>query len=315
VKLAQLDSEDGGSASPAQCEYLRKYAGMVAHCVCGTQSLLSGSIMTKRRFQATFPALLLLAPFLLTACAKRSSVSPETGGGSQAGPSAKGTPSPEPAFKLTADAFDEESQKNIEAAAQKYLGKWVELTGKVNFVGEYSEKKKERTIGLGPQGSLCYCRVTQAERLPGQFSLGQTVRIKVLVGQKFTRNFELTQGEVVDLGPSQLMKVTAEELGKDFAADKPKAEAKYKDKTLILSGTVSKVVPTPLYVGEKYKTKNFLALSTVPGINLVCETNFAGDPLAEKLKVGDSVMLSGFVYNFGVDKGKIRFYNFEVMPK
>ena len=247
--------------------------------------------MSKRRILATFPALLLV-PFLLTACGKRGSETPETGGGSQANPPAKATPSPAPAFKLTANAFDEERQKNSQATTQKYLGQWIELTGKVNFVGDYSEKNKERTISLGPHPSMCFCQVAQTERLPGRFSLGQNVRIKVLVTKKFN-SLQLAKGEVVELGPTQSVKVTAEELGRDLAADALKAHAKYWGKTLILSGTVSKVLPVPNNTDAKNKTKNFLALATVPGIDLACETSFEGDPLAEQHKVGDAVASCG----------------------
>ena len=216
--------------------------------------------MTKRRFLVTFPTLLAV-PFLLTACSKRSSVSPDTSGGSQATPSlstpSPATPTPEPEFKLTADAYDAEIQKDSNAALRKYEGKWIELTGTVKNVGDYIEKRKTRSIGMGPDQRPISVIFAQAERLPGRFSLGQTVRLKGLVGgRKAAGNLGLSQGEVIELGPTQLVKLTAEELGKAYTDDL--ARAKYLGKTVILSGTISKVLPVPINQFERNKTKNFL---------------------------------------------------------
>jgi hypothetical protein len=246
----------------------------------------------------------LLAGLILTAsgCSKKS----RSTSGSGDTPSGGGTTPSGPAeFKVAATDFGNEVKTNPAAAEQKYVGKWVEVEGKVSFVGDYSEKEHARTLALESQdgaSSMLYYDVTQAERDPGRFTIGQKIRLKVLVERRVGTVLKLKRGEVLELGPKILLKATGEELGKEFLANPKAASAKYKDKTVQLTATV-----------DQLKQPKGFTLKSVPGVTIVCQTVFELDPLAKQVKPGDRVTVVGYILS-SFDN-TIEFHGLEVVPK
>lgn len=214
-------------------------------------------------------------------------------------------------FKVNAGQLFAEIKGDKEAALTKYADKWVEVSGAISFVGAYDEKKLARTLGLHvDEANALYCDVAQSERSPGKFSLGQSVVLKLYGGKEGSKSpsLRLQQGQVVSAGPSQVLKVNAEDLCKDYAQDPMNADNKYRKKTLALTATIAEV--RALQFDRKE-----LVMKNSSGINLIGETNFKLDPLAQQLKSGDSVTMTGFVMSFTRFDKKIQFYNFEVVPK
>jgi hypothetical protein len=69
------------------------------------------------------------------------------------------------------------------------------------------------------------------------------------------------------------------------------ADAKYRNKTLILSATVAGFGPTQF---DPLPGK--IVLKTMGAVTIVCDTT-KPDHLAAKLQIGDAVTLVGFFYN------------------
>ncbi len=214
------------------------------------------------------------------------------------------------AFKMSAKDLFDEIKRDKDAAQKKYEGKWVELSGEINFVGEYKSKKEGRRIAVAspgqPQEHL-YCSIPQASREPGRFSNGQKITVEVLVGKWFIGQPTLTEGEIKQLGPDQSVSLTAEEIASEVAADQRATEQKYGGKTVRLTGK---------YTGmEQFGDQKHPLLEAGPGKVIKCRINWEPEPELARLKVGDRVTLVGQFHSpIGV-LGFIELFNDEVLRK
>jgi hypothetical protein len=228
-------------------------------------------------------ALVLLA--LLVGCGKDK---PTEGDGSKPGEAPGGSASltdgKAPDYKLTVEEMGEEIKKDRAGTEAKYAGKVLELSGVVEFPivddGNQSpiftlKSTKPRT-GLETTFSIdCVC---DDRSLYGALGREQTVRVRG-VYDKFGR---LTPCAVLEKGPDTRVLVTAEQLAADFTANREEARKKYSDKTLVVTGTVTKIKPH----GEG-STINRLELKGDG--KLVVDVGYNKAHVADQYKVGDTV--------------------------
>lgn len=221
-------------------------------------------------------------------------------------------PTGPPDFTIAPNELVADFKRDRRAAEEKYSGKSVEVAGRISFVGQYWGTERKRTLGVvmdDPNADALYCDVVQPERAPGKFTLGQTIRLKGLVGKR-RGSLGVVHGQVIELGPSLLLKVSAEELGKDYLADAKEAAKKYQRRTLLLTGTVTGRPP------QRYDSKKkMFTLKTVPGMKLECATTLTPDPLSEKVEPGEVVTMTGFVFTFDTLEKRIEIQGYEVVPK
>jgi hypothetical protein len=88
--------------------------------------------------------------------------------------------------------------------------------------------------GVPPEG--------QRETLKG-LTKGQKVKLKGKVERDLSGFIDLVPCEVVSVGPDPAIKVTTDELTEAYAKDAKAADEKYKDKWLLVEGTVSELKP------------------------------------------------------------------------
>jgi hypothetical protein len=222
------------------------------------------------------------------------------------------SPTGPPDFTMAPNELVDEFKRDRRAAEEKYSGKVVEVAGKISFVGQYWETERKRTLGVVTDdlnADALYCDVVQPERAPGKFTLGQSIRIKGVVG-KARGSLGVTRCQVVELGPSLLLKVSAEDLGKEYAANAKEAAKKYQRRTILLTGTVTGRPPQ-----QFDSKKKMIILKTVPGLQIQSATTLTPDPLSEKVKPGDVVTMTGYVSTFNAFEKRIEIQGYEVVPK
>jgi len=212
--------------------------------------------------------------------------------------------------KISACDYFLDVEKDIAAAEAKYGGQWIELSGQLGFIGDYSEEKKTRTLGLmcgKDNNDNVYCEVAQDERKPGQFGLAQWVKFKILVGKAKGSALELTQGEIINLGPGTVKQISLGELVEAFDEDDDLAMRRFAKKTHLVSGTIETVTPSPSG-SDGGKTLTFEAPK---GTTVTCKTTLSGDPAAKGLKPGDKITLAGVISG---KKGAIEIGSYEIVP-
>lgn len=183
-------------------------------------------------------------------------------------------------YKLTAAEYAK-AFRNNDAAAAKFKGKVVEISGTVGSAGQGFQGKNSHVSVYTPDPAVplpphVRC-VNPDPNFFTQFGSGQTLRIKGIYGA-FD---ELTGCEVVEKGPDARVFVPAETLAKDVSTDMGQAFEKYAGKTLVLSGTIAAIKLEP---GSDRK---FLELKGDGKTAVECKYN---DPrVVAKYKVGQAV--------------------------
>jgi hypothetical protein len=199
------------------------------------------------------------------------------------------TTSQAPDFTLTVDELDEatkEERKRV-GADSKYTGKLLELSGLVEFPivddGNQSPiftlKSAKLPTGLDTTFSItCVC---DDRSLYGALGRDQTV----LVRGWYDESGQLKSCRVVEKGPDTRVQVTAEQLAADFTTNREAAVKKYFDRTLVLTGTVTKIKPH----GEGL-TINCHELKGDG--KTVVEVRYNKPAVADQYKVGDTVKIT-----------------------
>ena len=195
-------------------------------------------------------------------------------------PPAAPPPANTPDFKVTAKDIASECRKDVAAAKAKYKGKRVEITGKVDEIAKRSggaiialqaEVPNDPFVS-GPTAMF------RDRSLLGQLGRDQIVTL-IGVVEDLPRMPNLENCSLVAKGADTIAHLTAEKLAEEFATDPNATVGKYRPLTLIVSGTVAALNPSPYHV-IKFQ---------VPGKKII-EGNF-GDTggLPKDCKVGDKL--------------------------
>jgi hypothetical protein len=201
-------------------------------------------------------------------------------------PGAKDSKAPD--YKFTMAEFEEATKQERErpGVKSKYDGKVLELSGVVEFPiiddGKQSAfftlKSAKPATGFDTFSVTCMC---DDQSVYGTLGRGQTIRVRGVYGTG-----HLKPCEVVEKGPETLVRVTAEQLAKDFTMNREEAVKKYDGKTLVLSGTVSKIKP----YAEGLKVN---CLELKGDGKTVVECRYNKPEVADRYKVGETVKLVG----------------------
>src|SRR5262249_6520764 len=148
-------------------------------------------------------------------------------------------------FSMDADSWHAEWAKGREAAAEKYKGKTVELSGVVDSPDDDPYGKlgyialKLKGGGLGPRCAL-------DDPAPWlKVGPGCTIKIKGVVPDGGLSG-ELYPCVIVESSPNTCLPITAAQLAKEFAADRKAAVDRYRDKCLIVEGELTGKEPSKI---------------------------------------------------------------------
>jgi len=184
------------------------------------------------------------------------------------------------AFAITALQLAEEFEKDSKAARQKYQGKVIDLSGRID--------RLNRNIGGGDafvvlDGGKEGVRCVTVDKQPwNKVVPGQKVKLRGTLADNSTPM--LLQCEILETGESPALVVTAEQLAKEAAADAEGTDKKYKGKPLIVTGEIVELKPAK---GEEY-----LKLKGDDQRKVYCVFPLQGDMIAG-LKEGQRVKILG----------------------
>jgi len=224
--------------------------------------------------------------------------------GATTGP--KGGPDPNKAadVSLTADEFAKEYKADSKGTAAKYKRKVIELSGTVDSFGKNFGGEVQLILGVKGEivGVICFT----ADKKPwNQAAPGQTVKIKGTFPEVAISPALVNCVVVEASGPKETV-LTAEDLGKAYDADPAAVKAKYKNKSLVLSGTVADKKDEGLRVYFKTSSKVKVLASFTPSDKKDAEAIKPGQPARvvgqfSELYGGDGEVAIGQCLNAGVD--------------
>ncbi|HJZ92889.1 MAG TPA: leucine-rich repeat domain-containing protein [Gemmataceae bacterium] len=196
-----------------------------------------------------------------------------------------------PDFQLTADELFKEYKADRGAAEKKYRGKVIELSGVVDGMGSNISDDSYLSLKVDKEliGVMCFT----ADDAPWNVAVpGQKVKIK---GKwpEFSVSAALVASVLTETGPSPAVRLTADELAKEYKADREAAEKKYKEQYLIVTG---EVIDRELNsVGAAS-----VQLKAAGEVKVKCSFTAFAKSQAKALKVGQTVTLIGqYTLNFG----------------
>lgn len=135
------------------------------------------------------------------------------------------------------EAFAAEVKKDEKAAAQKYKGKTIEMSGRVagvarGFGGDVFISLPSETAGI--LGVSCFLK---DKNVFGKVVKGQEVTVRGRYPE-FQIGTQIAGCVVVQKGPNPALTYTAEQMAREWATDKAAAVKKWRDKPIIVSGEV-----------------------------------------------------------------------------
>jgi hypothetical protein len=209
---------------------------------------------------------------------------PPTQGGSSAD-GGKKDPAPQalgkPDFTVTPAEWKAEFKKDPEAAKAKYKDKVVEMSGTVSSVrpDPYGEVGR---VDLEVPNDAYGVECLLADKKPWtKVSPGSKVKVRGKLWDRFSG--VLNPCQIVEAGPNPAVTVSAQDLAKQFAADRTAARKKYHDKWAYVSGEVA----------EKSDAEVTLKLKGEGGISVLCSFPPPYKKSLEPVKVGSKVDLFG----------------------
>lgn len=190
-------------------------------------------------------------------------------------------------IKATVDDYVTEHKKDPKAAAAKYKGKVIEVTGPVHQL--WSKIDGARLVHIDVKtGFPLSCFVIKGA-VGGTVVPGQTVRLKG--SHQGDTSGSLWNCEILELGPDTAVRTSATELAKEYAADWRKASEKYRGKGMVVTGDViSKLT------GTQFK----LTLKGEGDVVVVCELVDDGKVLDKTYTIGSKASIAG---NFSPSSG------------
>lgn len=187
--------------------------------------------------------------------------------------------------KLDPEAFAVEVKKDEKAAAAKYKGKTIELSGTVsgvyrNFGGDVFVALPSKTAGI--TGVSCFLK---DKSVFGKVVKGQEVTVRGRYPD-FQFGVQIMDCELAKTGPSPALTYEAEAMAGEWARDKEAAAKKWTDKPLIVSGEI---------VDTRANDVGAISVFLKAGDKLRVDCGFTAfeKDLASKLKKGDKVKVAG----------------------
>jgi hypothetical protein len=173
----------------------------------------------------------------------------QSGKGTVTTPAKKADASRKTDFTSSALDLAKEFLANDKAAADKYKDKVLEIEGTVNtanpiicrpgsFVLTGAKKAEKDIVGLDLH---CACLPAYQDQV-ALLSKGQKVKVKGVFAGSNPLAVYLMDSEYTELTPATNIVVSAAELSGDFAKDKESADARYRDKEVIVTGDVTNLV-------------------------------------------------------------------------
>jgi hypothetical protein len=247
-------------------------------------------------------ACVVFVAVLVSGCGaeKKDSAEPKQDSPKQGEPKQGGPSENDATVKLTAAEWGQEWKKDRDAAQAKYAGKEIELSGTVEAIswstkGEPSGvflRAADPKVGLRIPDVVC---LIDDPKLLGKLGQGQTVRVRgkthLLAGGP-----NLKPCTLVETGPDTVVRLTAEQIVKEYTIDPDGLAKRCKDRTRVVTGTVTAVKPNP-------DAKHLSYVELKGDVTTTIEVWFDLDhsDRVKKYKPGDPVKVVGSHY--AVDKG------------
>jgi hypothetical protein len=215
---------------------------------------------------------------------------PKVGGSVEAPPAKEGGPAVSPPAKEVAfKGKIEDFAKEVKADKEKYKEKYVEVEGLVKDAPEFAQPTKMTVEAKAGKDKVTCTMSAQAQKTFHGLGKGQNVRVTGKLYFVIGDNILLDDCNYAEAGPNPAIKISAMDLGKEYATGDGEAAAKkYNGKELLVEGTV-------LDVDEKRPRVNLDA-----GLAKPMECDFAiveaGNDKAFsnlQIKKGDKVLLKG----------------------
>jgi uncharacterized protein (DUF1330 family) len=196
----------------------------------------------------------------------------------------------EPAFKMTAEEFFKEYEAGKNTAAEKYKGKVIELSGEIDGIGRNFGGDPYVTLKVEKQllGVMCF---TAEEHPWAKVVRGQKIKIK---GKwpEFTVASSLIYCAFVETGEYAGIRLSAEELAKEYAADPEATVKKYDKKFLVMTGEV---------VSKEFNSAGAASVELKSGnkVKVKCSFTATEKDVTKPIKVGQTIEVVGeFTLNF-----------------
>jgi hypothetical protein len=206
-----------------------------------------------------------------------------------------------PEAKLSSKEFGEEFRKNRQAALKKYQDKNVELKGTIRRMNFNVARQTVLVLeGARDDNNGVQCIPVESEPWKKYMPSQQiTVRGKV---DKDSAAPLLNSCTVVEAGEQKIMTVTSKKLAEEFSKDEDKAEGKYIDKHLLVTG---EIIGLNIDKTLKVDSPSYLELKGDGKRKIWCHFFLKGEML-EPLKIGDKVQIQGECQKVANDKITLR---------
>jgi hypothetical protein len=188
-------------------------------------------------------------------------------------------------LRLDPEAFAAEVKKDERAAASKFKGRAIELSGQVagvhrNIRGDVYLSLPSKSAGI--LGVACFLK---DPNIYGKVVKGQAVTVRgrypdVRVG------VQILDCEVVKVGPSPALTYTSEQMAREWTMDRKAATQKWKDKVVIVSGEVAGTKANDVGAVTVY-------LKGTDTARIDCGFTAFEKDLAGKIKPGEQVKIVG----------------------
>jgi hypothetical protein len=187
--------------------------------------------------------------------------------------------------KVEPEAYAAEVKKDEKAAAGKYKGKTIEMTGVVqgvhrNFGGDVFLSLPSKTAGA--LGVSCFLK---DKDVFGKVVKGQRVTVRGRYPD-LAIGFQILDCVVTEKGPSPALTYTAADMVAEWAKDRAAAAKKWDGKTVIVSGEVTGTKANDVGAISVY-------LKAPGGQRVDCGFSAFEKDLAGKIKAGDKVTVVG----------------------
>ena len=191
--------------------------------------------------------------------------------------------------RLDPEAFAAEVAKGERAAATKYKGKAIELSGKVADVHRAADGRVFISLPAKSAGILGVTCFLKDPDVFGKVVKGQDVTVRGKVGD-MPVGVQLADCELVNVGPSPALTYTAQEMAAEWARDRRAAGRKWAGKVVIVSGVVADTRANDVGAINAF-------LRGADPVWVDCGFTAFEKAAAEKIKAGDRVKVVGEFWN------------------
>ncbi len=205
-----------------------------------------------------------------------------------------------PVVAVTDGELSKEWKADRGTVEKKYAGKRVEVSGTVWMVSnnnatgfpmvmlEGDMNPKEPT-SIYSQGIQCTFPEADANKI-AELGKGQKMKVRAVLGKQYGACIGLPDCELVETGPSTVIKATVDQLVADYKADREEARKKYDEKSIRVEAPVGDLK------WEDDKRVTF-TLEGKAGAKLdvlcECDINEKLRPALKAVKKGDTVKIQG----------------------